>query len=94
MHPEAPRARELAARLAPAAGSDAVVAAATALLRLAHGDPPPDARSASALLGIDPADPLLAAIALRLADRVGDADAARRARAALAAFRYTGTSAD
>jgi tetratricopeptide (TPR) repeat protein len=93
-HPDAPRARELAARLAPAASSDPVVAAAASLLRLAHRDPPPDAQSARALLAIDPADPLLAAIALRLADRVGDADAARRARAALAAFRYTGTSAE
>jgi hypothetical protein len=93
-HPDAPRVRELAARLAQAASSDPVVAAATALLRLAHGAPPPEAQSARALLALDPADPLLAAIALRLADRVGDADAARRARAALAAFRYTGVSTD
>jgi tetratricopeptide (TPR) repeat protein len=93
-HPDAPRVRALEARLASSAKSDAVVAAATSLLRLARGDPPPDAQSARALLAIDPADPLLAAIALRLADRVGDADAARRARAALAAFRYTSTSAE
>jgi hypothetical protein len=87
-----PRVRYLAERLAAAMPSDAVVAAATSLLRMARGAPPLDGGSASALLAHDPADPLLAAVALRLAEKVGDADAARRARATLAALQYPGTS--
>jgi hypothetical protein len=84
-HPESPRARELGERLAPARISDVAVAAAWCLVRLARGAPPLDVDAARALLALDPADPLLAAIALRLAVKVGDADVARRARAALAA---------
>jgi hypothetical protein len=85
VHPESPRARELGERLAPARLSDVAVAAASCLVRLARGAPPLDADAARSLLALDPADPLLAAIALRLAVKVGDADVARRARAALAA---------
>jgi len=83
-HPKEPRARELGARLAPVASSDPVVAAATALVALA-GDAPLARGAGGALLAIDPADPLLAATALRLAEKTGDPEAARRARAALTA---------
>ena len=43
----------------------------------------PDPR---ALLARDPADPLLAAVALRLAEKTGDAEVARRARETLSAL--------
>lgn len=83
--PDGPRARELAARLAPAAVRDPVVAAAASLVLLGTGAP--IARGAPrALLARDPADPLLAATALRLAEKVGDSDVARKARATLTAF--------
>jgi hypothetical protein len=87
-HSTAPRVRDLAEHLASAAPLDPVAAAASYLVRLDRGGPPLDAGSAQALLAHDPADPLLAAVALRLAERVGDAEAARRARAALAALHY------
>ncbi len=92
LHPDTPHARELGERLAPEEASDAVVAAAACLVRLARGTPPFDAGSARALLALDPADPLLAAVALRVADKLHDPDEARRARAALAAFRYPRSS--
>ena len=56
----------------------------TALVQLASGAPiAPGAPRA--LLARNPADPLLAAIALRLAEKVGDGDVARRARETLTA---------
>lgn len=83
--PDAPRARELGTRLAPAADRDPIVAAAASLVLLGTGAPiAPGAPRA--LLAIDPADPLLAATALRLAEKVGDSDVARQARAALTAL--------
>jgi tetratricopeptide (TPR) repeat protein len=76
--PKDPRARELGVRLASVASSDPVVASAAALVALANDAPiRPDA--ATTLLSIDAADPLLAAIALRLAEKSGDRDAIRRA---------------
>ncbi len=80
--PRASRAQELALRLAGASRIDPIVAAAGALVQLNSGAPiAPDAPRA--LLRMDAADPLLAAIALRLAEHAGDSDAARRARATL-----------
>jgi tetratricopeptide (TPR) repeat protein len=92
LHSGAKRIHELADRLAVTAPSDTVVVAATCLVGMARGTPPPAAGSANALLAHDPADPLLAAVALRLAEKVGDTDAARRARAALAALHYSASS--
>ena len=84
-HPDAPRARELAKRLAVVGAGDDLVAVASALEQLAAGATvPPDAPRA--LLARNPADPLLAATALRLAERVGDRDVARRARETLTAL--------
>jgi len=84
-HPDAPRARELAKRLAVVGAGDDLVALASALEQLAAGATvPPDAPRT--LLARNPADPLLAAIALRLAERVGDQDVARRARETLTAL--------
>jgi hypothetical protein len=85
LRPDGARARELTERLAPSSVSDPLIAAASCLVRLAHGAPPPEPASVRALLAHDPADPLLAAIALRVAEKTGDADSARRARAALTA---------
>jgi hypothetical protein len=74
--------RTLTDRLRAIAATDPVVAAADALVQLADGvRMAPDAPRA--LLARNPADPLLAAVALRLAERAGDADVVRRARAAL-----------
>jgi hypothetical protein len=80
--PDLARLRVLADRLHRVSATDPVVAAAAALVLLAEGARiAPDAPRA--LLARNPADPLLAAAALLLAERVGDADVARRARAAL-----------
>jgi len=87
-HPDSPRTLELAKRLAGIAPSDPVVGSAAALVQLAVGAPiPPDAPRA--LLARNAADPLLAATALRLAERVGDRDVARRARQTLSALGRT-----
>jgi tetratricopeptide (TPR) repeat protein len=68
-HPTSPRAHELGARLAKVASSDPVAAAATSLVALASDAPiAPDA--AKTLLSIEAADPLLAAVARRLALRL------------------------
>jgi len=85
--PADPRTRELGARLARLRSSDPVVAAAAAIAALAAGGPI-DHDAARALLAIDPSDPLLAATALHVADKVGDAEVARHARAALRAGAY------
>ncbi|HEY1695428.1 MAG TPA: hypothetical protein VGG39_24835 [Polyangiaceae bacterium] len=84
-HPGDPATRTLAARLHGVASVDPVVAAADALQLLgtdaivAHDAP-------RLLLARNPADPLLAAVALRLAEKVGDRDVARRARETLTAM--------
>jgi Tfp pilus assembly protein PilF len=83
--PKGERARELGARLAGVAASDPVVAAAAALVQIGTGAPI-DAAAARALLTRDPRDPLLAATALRLATKTGDAAVASEARESLATF--------
>jgi hypothetical protein len=80
--PGDPRVAEMGARHARVRSSDPVVAAAGALVALA-AEGPVDRDSARALLALDASDPLLAAIALRLANKLGDPDVACRARAAL-----------
>jgi len=83
--PGSPVARELAGRLRAVSPMDPIVAAAAAIAQLAEGGPiAPDAPRV--LLARNPADPLLAAVALRLAEKVGDADVARRARETLSAL--------
>ncbi|MGO9839139.1 MAG: hypothetical protein ACLP1X_33570 [Polyangiaceae bacterium] len=82
--PAGARARELGAPLARVGAWDPVVASAAALVTLASGSPV-DRGAAGALLAIDPADPLLAATALCLAEKSGDSEGARRAHAALMA---------
>jgi Tfp pilus assembly protein PilF len=82
--PADPRTLELGKRLQGSTG-DPVVAAAAALVSLASGAPiTPEAPAA--LLARNAADPLLASIALRLAERVGDHDVAGRARRTLTAL--------
>lgn len=83
-HPEAARTRELGARLAALGGDDPLVASAAALVRLAAGRA--TSSDARTLLARNPADPVLAATALRLAEKSGDADVARQARETLAAL--------
>jgi hypothetical protein len=85
VRPDAPAVRELGARLRVAAPADPVVTVASALLQLASGAPI-SADAPRELLARNPADPLLAATALRLAERVGDTDVARRARETLMAL--------
>jgi hypothetical protein len=83
--PTSVRFTELSGRLRAGSAPDPVVAAASAIAQLAAGGPiSPDAPRA--LLARNPADPLLAAVALRLAEKTGDADVARRARATLSAL--------
>jgi hypothetical protein len=84
-HPESARARVLGARLAGGDGSDAIIAAASTLMRLAGGGESAVA-AARALLARDAGDPLLVATALRVAEKAGDREVARRAREALTAL--------
>jgi hypothetical protein len=79
------RARELGLRLTRFATVDPVIHAAQALLPLASGSPIP-ADAPRALLAHNPGDPLLAAVALRLAEKVGDTEVVQQARATLAAL--------
>jgi hypothetical protein len=82
--PAIPRTREVGRRFTATTG-DAVVAAAAALVALGSDVPlSPDAPRA--LLERNAADPLLAAVALKLAERVGDREVAGRARKTLIAF--------
>ncbi|HEX3772446.1 MAG TPA: hypothetical protein VHV30_16325 [Polyangiaceae bacterium] len=83
--PKGTATRDLGARLGPIAAGDPIVAAAAALAQVGSGAPI-DAGAASRLLNLDPADPLLAAVALQVATRTGDADAATKARATLTAL--------
>jgi Tfp pilus assembly protein PilF len=82
--PTSPRARELGRRLSATTG-DPVVAAAAALVALGS-DAPISPGAPAALLARNAADPLLAAVALELAERVGDREVAGRARKTLTAF--------
>jgi hypothetical protein len=77
------RARELGERLGPFGVSDPIVAAAGALVDLARASKLEPGR-ARALLDYDPADPLLASVALRLAERTGESAVAEQARTVLA----------
>jgi hypothetical protein len=78
------RERALGARLSGVAPADPIVQAAGGLSLLASGAPVP-ADAPRKLLATNPADPLLAAVALRLAEKVGDTQAAAQARATLSA---------
>jgi hypothetical protein len=86
--PTDPATLELARRLAPAAGHDALIAVAMARLSLAEGRALSPA-ALDRLLAVDPADPLLAAAALDLAKRGGDVQAIAPARARLTALART-----
>jgi len=78
----------LAKRLGPASADDPLVAVALARLSLSRGgNPGQDALDH--ILALDPADPILAAAALDLAKRSGDAEAIPRARARLTALART-----
>jgi Tfp pilus assembly protein PilF len=83
--PNSERARVLGGRFATMGRSDPIVAAASALMQLASGTATAGA-TAQGLLARDAGDPLLAAIALRIAEKVGDHDVARRAREVLTAL--------
>jgi hypothetical protein len=83
--PDAAAVRELGVRLRALEPLDPIIGVGAALLQLASTAPvSPDAPRA--LLARNPADPLLAATALRLAERVGDTEVARRARETLSAL--------
>ncbi len=82
--PRDPRTLALGKRLHGTVG-DPVVTAANALVVLASGEPI-TADTPAALLARNAADPLLAAIALRMAERVGDHEVAGRARRTLTAL--------
>jgi hypothetical protein len=77
------RARELGERLRSVGVSDPIVAAAGALIDLARASKLDPGR-ARALLDYDPADPLLASVALRVAERTGESAVAEQARTVLA----------
>jgi Tfp pilus assembly protein PilF len=83
-HPESARARELATRFGTAS-ADPLIAAASALVELATGAPIAPA-APRALLSRNPGDPVLAATALRLAEKIGNREVARSAREALTAL--------
>jgi tetratricopeptide (TPR) repeat protein len=88
-HPGSARTQQLAALLAHVSASDPIVAAAKAFVRVGT-DATVDRGEAAQLLERAPADPLVAAAALRLAEKIGDADAAKRARATLTALGASG----
>jgi hypothetical protein len=77
------RARELGERLSSFGVTDPIVAAAGALVDLARARKLDPGR-ARALLDYDPADPLLASVALRVAERTGESAVAEQARTVLA----------
>ena len=83
--PEGAATKDLGERLARIAATDPVVTAARALVQIASGGPIEPGAPGELLLR-DPGDPLLAATALRLANKTGDADVATRARATLTAL--------
>jgi len=83
--PSGARTRELGERLMHLNPDDRIVVVARSLVLLASGVPIPPA-TAQTLLARDSADPLIAAAALRVAERTGEYDIAKRARAALTAL--------
>jgi tetratricopeptide (TPR) repeat protein len=83
--PSAGRTRELGERLTHLNPDDRIVVVARSLVLLASGAPIPPA-TAQTLLARDSADPLIAAAALRVAEKTGEFDIAKRARAALTAL--------
>ena len=91
-HPDSARARTLGAELEGADASDSIVAAASTLMRLMSGAAPA-AAAAKALLARNAGDPHLVATALRVAEKAGDRDVARRAREALTALGGAGLRA-
>jgi hypothetical protein len=86
--PGSPRAKELGERFSRIASPDRVATVALVLARLAPGAQvdPGAAGAAGALLARDPADALLVAAALRVAEKTGESSVAERARAGLAAL--------
>jgi hypothetical protein len=78
----------LAQRLGPASADDPLVAVALARLSMSRGGSP-NADALDRILAIDPADPILAAAALDLAKRSGDARAIAPLRARLTALART-----
>ncbi len=91
--PRGAQTKDLSDRLAPIAGTDPVVAAASALVQIASGAPIAPAAPRELLMR-DPGDPLLAATALRLANKTGDSEIATRARATLTAIGGDGRTGD
>jgi tetratricopeptide (TPR) repeat protein len=91
--PDSPRAHALGERLAHVRDRDALVAVAWTRVQLARldaaGGTSVPTSSLSSAVGFDPADPLVAAAALDVAKRRGDAAAAARARANLSAHAHT-----
>lgn len=85
LHPDGAGARDLSARLATAAISDPIVAAAGALIQRASSGLTA-LSTGRVLMARYPGDPLVAAVALRLAETAGDRDVAHRARDALTAL--------
>jgi hypothetical protein len=85
--PESERAKKLSAHFAGAV-VDPFVAAASALMKAAAGAATASA-AAQMMLARDAGDPLIAAVALRIARKTGDAEMARRASAALTALGET-----
>lgn len=83
--PNERRTHELGGRLARILPEDRLVAVARCLVLLGSGAQIAPA-SAQALLERDPTDPLVAATALRLAEKAGDLEVARRVRAAMKAI--------
>ena len=74
---------ELGERLGRVAPHDRIVAAATGVARLASVTAA-EPEAAAKLLAHDPGDPLLVAVALRLANKLGDVVTAEKARTTLA----------
>jgi hypothetical protein len=91
--PASDRARALGARLSLVAPSDPVVQAAQALVLLGSGAPV-DPELPRRLLARAPGDALLAAMALRLAEKAGDVRIAGQARATLSAILRTPASVE
>jgi hypothetical protein len=81
------RAHVLRDHLSRMAPGDVVVIAARALEALRSGEAVAPG-SAAALLAANPGDPLLAAVALRTAEKAGERDVVARAKAVMAAVGY------
>jgi tetratricopeptide (TPR) repeat protein len=80
--PRSERTRQLGEQFARLRSADRVVAVASGIASLGAGLPI-DRSAPAALLALSPFDPLVAATALRMAEKLGDTDVERRARAAL-----------